>query len=162
MFEIRDVQGVDEIVDGGQVISACDANKVDALSILLVDLCDRRGFASARWSPRRPEPQNSIGTLEGTNIDLPARSCRCRDARLLNGDRLRTSTRSGKYCYEPKYEEPSTSLHRISVTRVTAATTSRRRSVCCLVISCNLHLYSCMLHLCQIDPRKPLGKNSFR
>lgn len=72
MLECANLQRVDELVYGGQVISPCDADEIDPVSVDSVYLCDRRGFGATRRSPRSPEPQEGVGAFQRVEVDLTA------------------------------------------------------------------------------------------
>ena len=72
VWERADTEVVDERPDRIEAVTAGDADEGDLVSVLLLDLCDRRGFTSTDRSPRRPEPQQNILTLERVEVELGA------------------------------------------------------------------------------------------
>ena len=65
-----DFERVDEVSNRVEIISSCDSDELHILTVLLLHLCDRRGFCSARASPRSPEPKHDVLTCEAVPIEL--------------------------------------------------------------------------------------------
>ncbi len=65
-----DPESVDEVPDGIEIVSSCDADELDVFTVLLVYLCDRRGFCAARASPWSPEPEHHVLPLKTVPVDL--------------------------------------------------------------------------------------------
>ncbi len=63
MWELANPECVDEVLNSCQFVAPCDTDELDVFTILLLHLCDRRGFPSAGASPRRPEPKHHVLAL---------------------------------------------------------------------------------------------------
>jgi hypothetical protein len=72
VVEPIDGQSVDKALDGVDVIATCDADDQDIVAVVLMYLCDRRGFGSTGRSPGRPEPEHDVLALEAVPVDLAA------------------------------------------------------------------------------------------
>lgn len=103
VLEGADIERVDELVNCRKLVPAGNTDKRDGASILLVYRCDRRGFCSARRSPRCPEPQHGVGAFEGVEVDLATR-CRFADQRQRFVVR-RSRARRRKQCNDEKERE---------------------------------------------------------
>ena len=64
MLERADIERVDELGDRRQVIAAGNTDECDGVAVLIVYLCDRRGFCSARGSPGGPEPKDHVAAFK--------------------------------------------------------------------------------------------------
>lgn len=94
--ELAHAKGVDELCDGAEFSPAGNPDDLNLGTVLLLDLCDRRGFAFTRRSPRRPEPQHDITTFESSPIELAPVRRRCNQSSGLCLDRLGGLGRSGR------------------------------------------------------------------
>ncbi len=78
MFEPADAECVDKVDDFRVVCPPGNADDGDTVTECLLNLCDRRGFASTLWSPGCPEPQHRVSALKRREVDLASadgRSC---------------------------------------------------------------------------------------
>lgn len=72
MRKSSDIEVGYEVIDRSGVVAASHSDEVDPVGVILVHLCDRRGFGAARRSPGGPEPQDGVLALDRVPFELPA------------------------------------------------------------------------------------------
>ncbi|WP_419477470.1 hypothetical protein [Ilumatobacter sp.] len=65
-----DLEFIDELGDRLEIVASSNADEGDIGAVSFLYLCDRRGFTTTRWSPRRPEPQQHILATQRVEVEL--------------------------------------------------------------------------------------------
>ena len=91
--EVTNIQFIDEGAYWLDVVSTCDPDKGDLVTVDSLDLCDRRGFSATSCSPRGPKPEHYILARKASPIQLAAVSGVNQHSRV--GHRLGFRNRTG-------------------------------------------------------------------